>query len=206
MVSGDYYQVVPRKDGDELLVMLADVAGKGLGASLLTASLEALAAGPIEVGRSPVEICNRVSRRLHDRTTTGRFATMILASLRMDDTRFTFANAGNCPALLIRSSGRVTRLTSTGPPLGLFLQADYQESTRHLKPGDLLILFSDGFTEAADHNEQEYGLTRLTKVCRKGRDLPLEDIARSIDADTDKFVQGYPYEDDRTLVLIRRTS
>ena len=205
MVSGDYYQVVTREDGEELLVMLADVAGKGLGASLLTASLEALAAGPIEVGRSPVEICNRVSRRLHDRTTTGRFATMILASLRCSDTRFTFANAGNCPGLLIRSNGRVSRLASTGPPLGLFSQVDYQESTRHLKPGDLLVLFSDGFTEAADHEEREYGLNRLTRVCKRSRDQPLDDIVRSINTDTEKFVRGYPYEDDRTLVLVRRT-
>jgi len=145
-VSGDYYQVVTRDDGQELLVMLADVVGKGLGASLLTASLEALAAGPIEVGHPPVEICSRVSRRLHERTTSSRFATMFIASLKGRDRSFTFANAGHCPGLLIKASGRVTRLRATGPPLGLFPQVDYQEATRHLTPGDLLILYTDGLT------------------------------------------------------------
>ena len=205
LVSGDYYKAVVREDGEELLVMLADVVGKGLAAALLTASLEALAAGPIEVGRTPVEICDRVSRRLHERTTTGRFATLLIASLRNSDTRFTFANAGNCPGLLIRNGGRVTRLAATGPPLGLFPQIDYQESTHHMRPGDLLVLFSDGFTEAADLEDREYGLRRLTRVCKSHRSLPLRDIVQTIDKDSDEFVRGCPYADDRTLVLVRRT-
>lgn len=204
-VSGDYYQVVSRLDGKELLVMLADVVGKGLGASILTASLEALAAGPIEVGRSPVEICDRVSRRLHERTTTGRFASMFVASMKIDNTSFTFANAGHCPGLLIRGDGRALRLKSTGPPLGLFLHVDYQEAKRRLLPGDLFVLYSDGLTEAADHEENEYGLRRLTRVCKSLRNKPLAEIAEGIDTDIEDFVQGQPYSDDRTLVLVRRT-
>ena len=204
-VSGDYYQIATRKDGEELLVLLADVAGKGLGASLLTASLEALAAGPIEVGRSPVEICNRVGRRLHERTITGKFATMFVAALKSSGTSFTFANAGHCPGLLVRAEGRVTRLKSTGPPLGLFPNIDYQETNRHLRPGDLLVLYSDGLTEAADLEDTEYGLRRLTRVCKSHRDQPLIELARAIESDIEGFVQGQPYEDDRTLVLVRRT-
>jgi len=204
-VSGDYYQVVSREDGQELLVMLADVAGKGLGASLLTASLEALAAGPIEVGHPPVEICNRVGRRLHERTISSRFATMFIASLKSGDRSFTFANAGHCPGLLIRASGRVTRLKATGPPLGLFLQVDYREATRHLTPSDLLVLYTDGLTEAEDAEERQYGLRRLTRVCKNHRDEPLTEIARTIEREIEGFVRGHPYEDDRTLVLVRRT-
>ena len=204
-VSGDYYQAVTRENGEEILVMLADVAGKGLGASLLTASLEALAAGPIEVGRSPVEICNRVSRRLHERTMVGRFSTLFIASLRNCKTQFTFANAGNCPGLVIRRSGRVAQLEATGPPLGLFEEVEYLQSTRHLRPGELLVLFSDGFIEAADPDDQEYGMSRMIKVCRDHRDEPLKEIVRAIDHDTESFVRGFPFEDDRTMVLIRRT-
>jgi len=204
-VSGDYYQIVSRQDGRELLVLLADVAGKGLGASLLTASLEALAAGPIEVGRSPVEICRRVGRRLHERTISGKFATMFVAALKSGGTDFTFANAGHCPGLLVRDDRRAVRLKSTGPPLGLFLNVDYQEGNHRLTPGDLLVLYSDGLTEAADHREREYGLNRLTRVCRSNRDQPLADLARIIESDIEEFVKGHPYEDDRTLVLVRRT-
>ena len=204
-VSGDYYQVVARADGREALIMLADVAGKGLGASLLTASLEALAVGPIEVGHPPVEICNRVSRRLFERTISGRFATLFVASFNTFDKRFTFANAGHCPGLLIRASGRVTRLKSTGPPLGLFLNVDYQQTNHRLEAGDLLVLYSDGLSEAADPEDNEYGLRRLTRVCKHHREETLTDLAGHLERDIERFVKGHPYEDDRTLVLVRRT-
>ena len=204
-VSGDYYQIVPRKDGREALVILADVAGKGLGASLLTASLEALAIGPIEVGHPPVEICSRVSRRLFDRTISGKFATMFVASLRSNDDGFTFASAGHCPGLLVRASGKVTRLKSTGPPLGLFVNVDYQEVNRRLIPGDILVLYSDGLSEASDPRDREYGLRRLTRICKNHRDKPLAELAGILESDIDAFVQGHPYQDDRTLVLVRRT-
>jgi serine phosphatase RsbU (regulator of sigma subunit) len=203
-VSGDYYQIVSRREGEELLVMLADVAGKGLGASLLTASLEALAAGPIEVGRSPVEICRRVGRRLHERTISGRFASMFVGSLEVGRTAFTYANAGHCPGILICSNGTAQRLGATGPPLGLFPNSDYQEAERHLAPNDLLVLYSDGLTEAADSDENEYGIRRLIKVCRGHRSESLIDLAQAIEADIERFVRGHPYEDDRTLVLVRR--
>ena len=204
-VSGDYYQIVPREDGKEALVMLADVAGKGLGASLLTASLEALAVGPIEVGRPPVEICNRVSRRLFDRTISGRFATMFIGSLNSSNNRLNFANAGHCPGLLIRANGNVIRLKSTGPPLGLLFNIDYQETSHQFRSGDLLVLYSDGLSEASDPNDREYGIRRLTSACKKNRNQPLAELARSLETDIEKFTQGHPYEDDRTLVLVRRT-
>ena len=204
-VSGDYYQIVSRNNGQELLVMLADVAGKGIGASILTASLEALAAGPIEVGRSPVEICRRVSRRLHERTISGRFASLFVASLNVAETGFTFANAGHCPALLIRGDGKVQHLHATGPPLGLFLQAEYQEAGRHLRPNDLLVIYSDGLTEAVDPKDEEYGIRRLTRICTRYRGGAPSDLARSIQTDIESFVQERVYEDDRTLVLVRRT-
>ena len=204
-VSGDYYQIVPRRDGKELLVMVADVVGKGLGASLLTASLEALAAGPIEVGRSPVEICDRVGRRLHDRTTTGKFATMFIASLNGGEGKLTFANAGQSPGLLIGANGRAMRLKATGPPLGLFLNTDYSESSRRMALGDLLVVYTDGLTEAADSEDREYGLRRLTLVCKNHRDKPLKEVAQAVERDIGEFARGHPYEDDRTLVLVRRT-
>ena len=204
-VSGDYYQIVSREDGREALVLLADVAGKGLGASLLTASLEALAVGPIEVGQPPVEICNRVSRRLFERTISSRFATMFVAAFDTETSTFTYASAGHCPGLLIRRHNKVTRLKSTGPPLGLFLNNSYQQGKHRLNPGDLLILYSDGLSEACTRGGKEYGIRRLTQVCKTYREEPLKDLAQELEQDIETFVQGHPYEDDRTLVLVRRT-
>jgi sigma-B regulation protein RsbU (phosphoserine phosphatase) len=203
-VSGDYYQVVPRKDGKEVLVVLADVAGKGLGASLLMASLEALAIGPIEVGHPPAEICKRISRRLFERTISSRFATMSVVAFNTRSNSFTFASAGHCPMLLIRAEGNVTRLKSTGPPLGLFLNSAYAESRHRLNAGDLLVLYSDGLSEAANPEGIEFGIRRMSRLCRSHRDMPLPEIKSQLEMEIERFVQGHPYEDDRTLVLIRR--
>lgn len=184
--------------------MLADVAGKGLGASLLTASVEALASGPVEVGQPPGEICSRVSRRLFERTTSGRFATMFVASISDKRRDFTYASAGHCPALLIRQSGKVDTLPSTGPPLGLLAGDGFSQSRHRLFPEDVLLAYTDGLTEAENDQEQEYGVERLIEVARDNRHLSLQELARAIEVDIEQFVQGHPYEDDRTLVIIRR--
>jgi sigma-B regulation protein RsbU (phosphoserine phosphatase) len=204
-VSGDYYQVISRKDGQEALVVLADVAGKGLGASLLMASLEALAIGPIEVGHPPAEICRRISRRLFERTISSRFATMFVAAFNIGNGSFSYANAGHCPALLIRAEGKVTRLKATGPPLGLFLNKTYTQSRHRLHAGDLLFLYSDGFSEASTPDDNEYGIRRMTRLCKAHRELPLPELASRLEKDIESFVQGHPYEDDRTLLVVRRT-
>lgn len=203
-VSGDYYQVIARKKGKEALLVIADVVGKGIGASLLTGSLEALAAGPIDVGRPPREICNRVNRRLHARTSTGRFAAMLLVSLDAETGVLTYANAGQSPGLLIQQNGETRRLTATGPPLGLFIETLYTEDSLEMAPGDLLVLYTDGITEAEDPEQNEFGIGRLEAICQEHRRLPLPEIARAIESDMQRFAAGTPFEDDRTMVMARR--
>lgn len=204
-VSGDFYQMIPRDSGNEVVVLVADVVGKGLGASLVTASLEALASGPIEAGHPPGEICRRLDRRLHARTSSGKFSAMFIASIRANEDQFTYANAGLNPALLVKASGRAYQLPASGPPLGLLLGADYGESSRRLKEGDLLVIYTDGISEAVNAADEEYGLRRLTSVCRRHRRKSLEEIAAAIESALEDFVDGFPYDDDRTLVLVRRT-
>lgn len=205
-VSGDFYQIVPRRDGEEVVVLLSDVVGKGLGASLVTASLEALAVGPIEFGHPPAEICRHLNRRLWARTAPGRFAAAFLASLRADTDRVSYANAGLNPPVLVRAGGRVHKLQTTGAPLGLLEQADYGEKWVRLGPGDLLVLYTDGFTEAENPAAEEYGLQRLIEVCRAHRDRPLATIAKVLERDLEEYADGVPFEDDRALVLVRRST
>jgi serine phosphatase RsbU (regulator of sigma subunit) len=203
-VSGDYYQVIEREDSGELVIMIADVSGKGMAASLLTASLEALAAGPIEIGDTPAQICNKVSRRLFKRTPPEKYATGFLVSLEPTNGRFIFANAGHNYGLLISAGGEVEELGPTGTPIGLVPQAVYAEDERTLQPGDSLILYTDGFVEAEDPEGEEYGLERMTKVFVREREAPLHQIARSLEEDLREFARGVPFHDDRTLVILRR--
>lgn len=203
-VSGDYYQILERDESDELVVMLADVSGKGMAASLLTASLEALAAGPIEVGYSPAEICNRVSRRLFDRTLPEKYATGFLLSMRPNEGDIIFCNAGHNYGLIIRLDGEVELLGPTGTPIGLVPQANYTEEARSLEQGEMLVLYTDGFVEAEDPEGEEYGLERFQEVFVEGRDEALEELVRRLEDDVREFARGVPFHDDRTLVLMRR--
>ncbi|NHZ73195.1 MAG: SpoIIE family protein phosphatase, partial [Nitrospirae bacterium] len=205
-VSGDYFKIEERLEGSELVFVIADVSGKGIAASLLTASLEALAAGPIEVGQDPAEICTKVGRRLYQRTPPAKYATMILAILDPETGKLRYTNGGHNPALVIRTSGEHEQLKPTGMPVGLMPEAQYTQDSVELGPGDLLILYTDGITEAANPEDDEYGIERLAEICKQNREATLDDLAAAIEQNLDDFVQGVPYADDRTFVLTRRRS
>ncbi len=205
-VSGDYYVVLERGEGSrECVLMVADVSGKGIAASILTASLEALAAGPIEDGLPPDDICRRLSRLLHRRTPPEKYATAFLAVLEPATGGLRYANAGHNPALLVRASGEVEELGATGTPIGLLEEAAYRVGEAELGAGDTLVLYTDGITEAADPDDEEYGLARLTEICREHRGEGLQEIARRLAADLDRFARGEPFADDRTVVMARRS-
>jgi sigma-B regulation protein RsbU (phosphoserine phosphatase) len=203
-VSGDYYEVVMRNEGRECVLMVADVAGKGMAASLLTVSLQALSAGPIEDGLPPDEICARLSRQLYRRTPPEKYATAFLGILEPATGRLRYTNAGHNPPLVLRAAGTAEELGSTGVPLGLLPQATYRAAETILGIGDILVLYTDGLVEAADPETNEYGLDRLREVCLCGRAEACAALAEILARDLEAFARGVPFADDRTLVLARR--
>lgn len=184
--------------------LVCDVSGKGMAASLLGASLEALAVGPIEVGHPPDALCERVSRRLFARTPPEKYATGFVAQLDPATHRLAWTNAGHNSALLVRESGEVELLAASGPPLGLVAKAAYRAHATAMAVGDLLIVYTDGITEAADADAVEFGLERLTDLARRHRAASLVDLRRAVESALDRFVGGEPYADDRTLLFARR--
>ena len=203
-VSGDYYQLVERAGGDEFVLALADVSGKGISAALLTGYLEAVSSVPIEDGDPPHEIFNRVSRKLHDRTPPNRFATMFLGVLAPSTASVHFASAGHAPACLIRSSGVVEWLGSTGLPLGLMPDNEYTLGRTTLEIGDTLVVYSDGYTEAENPEGEEFGQDRLAEVCLGHLALEPEALANEVDRALESHAAGRPFADDRTIVVVRR--
>jgi phosphoserine phosphatase RsbU/P len=203
-VSGDYYEVVERADGREIVLMIADVSGKGMAASLLTVSLQALSTGPIEDGLPPEEICARLSRLLYRRTPPEKYATAFLGVLEPSTGLLRYTNAGHNPPLVVRAAGRVEELAPTGVPLGLLPGARYGAGEATLSPGDTLVLYTDGLVEASDPDGEEYGLARLREVCLRHRGLPCRSLAEALEEDLEAFVKGTPFADDRTIVLARR--
>jgi sigma-B regulation protein RsbU (phosphoserine phosphatase) len=203
-VSGDYYQVVERPDTHEVALIIADVSGKGIGASLLTGYVDALVNAYLGENLEPAEIFNRVSPQMNSKTPVESFATAFLGILSTDTGALRFASAGHDPTILVRSGGEVELLMPTGMPLGLMPEATYTASEARLEPGDSLVMYTDGITEAANPEQEEFGRERLVEVCRKHHAESPKALASSIEAVVDTFVEGVPYHDDRTLVIVRR--
>ncbi len=205
-VSGDHYQAIERESGGELFLMTSDVSGHGVAAAILTASLEALSAVPIEAGLPVDDLCQRVSKLLFQRTPPAKYATSFVASATLATGVLRYTNAGHNPGLVVRTDGTIERLSSTGVPLGMLPAAEYKAGETMLAPGDLLVVYTDGIVEAIDPDDEEYGLERFEALCRDYRKRPLAELSLEMDRSLEKFVRGVPFHDDRTLVLLRRDS
>ena len=138
------------------------------------------------------------------KTPPERYVTAFIAALDPGSGRFSFTNAGHNPGLLVRADGTVQRLDANGLPLGLFPVVEYDKVEITLGPGDLVMLYTDGITEAANPTGEEYGLDRLQEVVRKYSQEPLVALAVAIETAVEVFVDGTPFGDDRTIVMLRR--
>lgn len=203
-VSGDYYQVIDRPNKNEVAVVVADVSGKGIGASLLTGYVDALVNAYLGENLEPAEIFNRVSPQMNAKTPVESFATAFLGILSVDTGVLRFASAGHDPTILLRAGGETELLMPTGMPLGLMPEATYTATKATLQPGDSIILYTDGITEAANPEQEEFGRERLVEVCKEHCGKSPKELAPSIHIAVDAFVEGVPYHDDRTLVIVRR--
>jgi serine phosphatase RsbU (regulator of sigma subunit) len=205
-VSGDYYQIVERPLRGELAVVVADVSGKGIAASLLTGYVDALINALIGENMDPAEIFNRMSPQMNRKTPVESFATVILGILSSDTGVLRFASAGHDPSILVRGDGEVELLMPTGIPLGMMPDATYFASETRLEEGDTLILYTDGITEAENPDGEMFGRERLIEICRAHRTMVPESLSTAIHAELDAFVAGCQYCDDRTLVIVRRST
>ena len=203
-VSGDFYQALPRSDGEEIVLMIADVSGKGIGASLLTGAMEALAAAPIESGSPPHEVSTTVSHLLLARTPSESHATCILAALEPRSGRLQYTNAGHLPGLVLRSDGSVERLVSNGPPLGLLPDTTYPPAETCLRPEEMLVLITDGIIDAADATGQAFGQQRFEAVCLAHRSATPAELAAALATQVRSFTDGTAPVDDRTLLILKR--
>ncbi len=203
-VGGDYYDFLPYPDG-RVTLLIGDVSGKGLGAALLMSSLQARAHVIFEeVERFSEQVC-RLNRSIATNCPLNCFITLFAAVLDPASGELTYCNAGHNPPLLIRSNDGVARLEPTGIPLGIMRDSTYEQKSCRLEPGDLLILFSDGVTEACtpDMNE-EFGEQRLVSAARDKRNSRASELIQAINADLVAFTRGAPPADDITIVVARR--
>jgi len=121
------------------------------------------------------ELCRRVSKLLFQRTPPAKYATSFVASVELANGRLRYTNAGHNPALLVRASGAIERLGSSGVPLGMLPDAPFAAREVDLAPGDLFVTYTDGIVEAVDPSDEEFGLERLEELCRDKRNAALAD-------------------------------
>ena len=202
-VAGDYYDFL-EIDRGHLGIALGDVAGKGISAALLMASLQgALRSHASLSDGGPAEAARDINAQIHTLTDANRFATFFWAIFDEAERALTYVNAGHNPPMLLRASGALERLTVGGPPLGVFAGSTYRQETVALYPGDLLVAFSDGITEAPDADEEEFGEARLERALRDRAALPAGDLCRAVLSSAESFQGGTAQVDDMTVVVVR---
>lgn len=201
-VGGDFYDIFPAAGGNYALV-IADVAGKGVPASLFMA-----------LTRTAIRIVSRREHSAHrvlDRSNTifiedagsPSFVTVFFALIDKETRTLTFVNAGHNPPLICHDSGNFDDLGPTGPVIGLVDNPEYGEENIHLAPGDVLVMYTDGITEAINNSEAMFGEERLKDVIRQSAGLPADGIVAAIRDAVISYCGEAPQYDDMTIVVVK---
>ncbi len=204
-VGGDYYDFL-RIGSDHLGIALADVAGKGIAAALVMsvvqASLRSLADDP---AISLSQLTGKINRLLCASTGPSSYATFFYARLDESTCRLTYVNGGHNPPFLLRNhqSETIEELATGGMIVGMFPFSQYEEGTVQLEPGDLLMLFTDGVSEAHNPQEEEFGDARLKELLRRYRHLPVNEMSSAVLGELRKWMADAPQHDDLTFVLMK---
>lgn len=199
-VSGDYFDVLAL-GGDTLGLCIADVAGKGIPAALLMSNLQAAVRGLSAASLAPDLLCNSLNALVWKNTHTDRFITLFYAHLDGPARRLRYANAGHNAPIVLRADGSHERLREGGGVLGVFEEQSYGLGGMDLTPGDRLVLFTDGVTEACNLEGEEFGEVRLLSLLEEHRALSANAIQRKIAAAISEFSGGHLTDDATLLVL-----
>jgi sigma-B regulation protein RsbU (phosphoserine phosphatase) len=202
-IGGDYYDYLPQPDG-RLGVVIADVSGKGVPAALIMATFRAALRAQRVKGISLDAIAGRLNRILLDSMDASRFVTAFYGLLEPRTGAIGFANCGHNPPLLLRASGSCDVLASGGPALGMWDGAAFVPGAASVLPGDVLVLYTDGVIEVMNAAGEMFGIDRLESVIRQVRGASSRDRIEAV-IDATRAFSGRPgFEDDFTLVIIRR--
>jgi sigma-B regulation protein RsbU (phosphoserine phosphatase) len=200
-VAGDTYDVL--LDDDHMAVTVTDVSGKGVGAGMIASGIHAAVRLLTGVSSDLDDLARRVNVYLAGATEDNRFATFAMVRLAGDGA-FTAVNAGHCPVLVRRSDGSVESIDSSGLPLGILPIAGYTEVSGRLEPGDLLLLYTDGLTEAENTDEEEFGGERVEQVVAGFSCPTAEGACTELLEKVEEHAEGHPLHDDATLLVVER--
>lgn len=211
-VGGDYYDFL-EFGRDSLGICIADVAGKGLAAAMLMSNLQAAVRGLTTANTRPEELCQRLNALVSRNVASDRFITLFYAHLDGPNRKLCYTNAGHNPPILVHENGACERLQLGGGVLGTFESPSYGMGVTELAPGDRIVLFTDGVTEAcgsnqpsgqtqtASQDDEEFGEGRLLDLVVERRKESAEELQRAIIRSVEEYCGGH-WNDDATLIVI----
>ena len=202
-VSGDFFDYIPIT-GPNWGVVIADVSGKGVPASLIMASLRAALWTEVRNTYSLSTICSRINNFLYQSLGETEFVTAIYGVIDLDTHRFTYSSAGHLPPILLRKNGHPCFLEEGGLPLGAFPDVEYPEGHVDIRVGDVMLLYTDGAVEAIGPEDEEFGRDRLVEALRQVRDRPAREIRTELIEEIRRFSGSNRLADDLTFVVIKR--
>jgi serine phosphatase RsbU (regulator of sigma subunit)/pSer/pThr/pTyr-binding forkhead associated (FHA) protein len=203
-VGGDYFDVTPVNPHCWCAVV-ADVSGKGVSSALLASLLQgALITATDHPGAMGHRI-ERLNRFLMDRTGGEKYATVFYALLELDG-RLSYVNAAHCPPIIVRASGELSTLEATGMPVGLMEPAEFGVAEERLAPGDKIVIYTDGVTEAQNAAGEFFGKKRLREIVTARAGGSCQAVHDAIQEAVTEFTEGAPQSDDITLVVLEKGS
>jgi len=201
-LGGDCYEFVPLPQ-NRLAVTVGDASGKGLAAALMMANVQSsLRTALLLTGAEGTLMVRAVNRQVYASSLADRYATLFYGVFDATARRLRYVNAGHNPPMVIRPDGSAVWLETVGSPVGIFPDWSYQEGSIQLKPGDLVLAYSDGVIEATDPAGAEWGVDGLRKAVGGSAEQSADDIVRTVFAALDEFSQGRQ-GDDATVVVLR---
>jgi sigma-B regulation protein RsbU (phosphoserine phosphatase) len=200
MIGGDFFDCIDLPSR-ELAVVFGDVSGKGPAAALLAAMLQGIFSADAPKASGPAAALRRANEVLIERRLETQFATVVYVVLHADG-RLAYSNAGHNPPVLL-SGGEIKRLTTGGPILGVFRDAEFHEETLRLRPNATLVMFTDGITEATDRSGEEFGEQRLLATLGDRSDCPPQEIVQKVLDAARAHSQGAEQFDDMTVAAAR---
>jgi sigma-B regulation protein RsbU (phosphoserine phosphatase) len=203
-VSGDYCDLMALDGNGDLFFVVGDISGKGIAASLLMSHLHAIFRSLLSTKPTVANLVSSANRLFCDSTQGAHYATVTCGFARASG-EVEICNAGHCPPIVQRD-GRTETVPSTGIPLGLFASAQYATYALRMDAADLLLIYTDGITEARSATDEEYGPQRLQSALGRARQFALRAVADECLGDLRKFLSGASTTDDQTLMAIRRTA
>lgn len=203
LLSGDFYDVRAEKDG-RLTLLVGDVMGKGMPAALLRTGLQGTLKALVPEISSPAEVLEKTNRHFLGTGSATRLASVFFGAVETASGELTYANGGHLPPLVRSRSGHWRRLESTGMVLGALADVPYSEARVWLDPGEVLVLFSDGFTEAENGAGELFDERVIARSIDSIAGAPAQVIASTVAEELARFAPGEP-SDDRTLLVMRRS-